>query len=80
MKDARLLAVLLGGDEKAMSTLCTDGGLLFDVPRVGGGGGRETVLGELKRVILLCDEFLIEPGRRDGGGGGLLPLSLRGLL
>lgn len=79
MKDALLLPVLLD-DEKDMSTLCTEGGLLFGVPRVGGRGGSETVLGELNGATLLCGEFLIEPGRREGGGGGLLPLSLLGLL
>jgi hypothetical protein len=38
------------------------------------------VEGELNGVDVFCGWFLIDPGRRDGGGGGLLPLSLRGLL
>lgn len=63
------------------SMLCTEGGLPPEIeredPRAGGGEGNDTVEGD-------CGRFrdggtLTEPNRREGGGGGALPLFDRGL-
>lgn len=63
------------------SKLKTDGGLPpdrdRDDPRAGGGAGSETVDGDVNGV---CEDPLAAPGRREGGGGGALILSVDGLL
>jgi hypothetical protein len=73
-----LLLTLLLDD---MSMLRTEGGFLdavFEEPRVGGRGGREAVDGDVKLVVIGLEVFRIEPERREGGGGGVRPLSDRG--
>lgn len=63
------------------SKLNTEGGLPPDTdredPLAGGGAGNETVDGDVNGV---CEAPLTVPGRRDGGGGGTLTLSVDGLL
>lgn len=63
------------------SKLKTEGGLPpetdRDEPRAGGGAGNEIVDGDVNGV---CEAPLTAPGRRDGGGGGTLTLSVDGLL
>lgn len=63
------------------SKLKTEGGLPpdrdRDDPRAGGGAGNDTVDGDVNGV---CEAPLAAPGRRDGGGGGALTLSIDGLL
>jgi hypothetical protein len=76
MTERRLLFV-------AISKLLIEAGLpvddLLDKRRAGGGAGRDVVDAEADGVR--CDEVrCIDAGRRDGGGGGALPLLERGLL
>jgi len=73
MTDVRLLF-------EVRSILCIDGGLPPEMereePRAGGGEGNDTVDGDNGRFG--DGGTLTEPNRRDGGGGGALPLSERG--
>jgi hypothetical protein len=63
------------------SRLITEGGLpdieCLDDPRVGGGAGSDTAEGDDNGKW--CEEPRVDTGRLDGGGGGALPLSERGL-
>jgi hypothetical protein len=75
MTERRLLFV-------AISKLLIEGGLpvddFLDKPRAGGGAVRDIVDAEGDGAT--CDEVRrIDADRRDGGGGGALPLSERGL-
>lgn len=74
MVDVRLL---LG----VRSILCIEGGLPPEIerdePLAGGGEGNDTVEGDGGKFR--DGGTLTEPNRRDGGGGGALPLSDRGL-
>lgn len=58
------------------SVLMNDGGLpgveFREKPRVGGGAGSDCVDGEVSCAG--WEEYRMDPGRRDGGGGGAFTL------